>query len=298
MTRLSTTCPAKINLYLDILRRRADGYHDLRTMFLAVGLADTLTLQWQQPEPRPGDALPNLRIDGPYADASGLPEKNLVLRAALAVEAAARRVLPRDAGFHLTKNIPAGAGLGGGSSDAAAAIRLTNQALGSPLGKDALHIIAATIGSDCAFFLGPPAAEATGRGEILTPIQAPAPLTLLIAWPRFASGTREAYAALRPEHLGPRTDADAVRHWLASGAAGPPPGLHNTFEPALDPVYTALPRLRETMLRHGALTARLSGSGSAVFGLFPDETTRNAAEEALADSCDVFRCTTDPHTPG
>lgn len=276
--------PAKINLFLDILARRADGFHDLHTVFLAVDLCDELEIE----ATGAGDlAIRTMDVDGPYAEGITADRNNLVARAVdiFRVEYGD----PVSLGglrVRLTKNIPHGAGLGGGSSDAAAMITFLGRESGIEPAR--LYSTAARLGSDCAFFLGAPCAEGRGRGEILTPWPV-RDLPILIAIPSFAISTAAAYGALRAEMLGSQSDAEGLHQWL-EGKRIDTPKLCNTFEQALDLLHPELPIIRDTMAANGAMVARLSGSGSASFGIFPDEETRDAAARALTGIAHCIPC--------
>ncbi len=281
---LHVDAPAKINLFLDILRRREDGYHDLRTLFVAVDLADRLRVvaRFDRTHDRPFEVT-HLTVDGPYSGDCGPPESNLAVRAFEALAADLRM----DGGWRLevtlTKNIPVGAGLGGGSSDGAAALRLATElahSAGSPPGPHQVHAAALRLGSDVPFFLGPEmAAIGEGRGDLLRPVAISRPLPLLLLKPSFSIATGEAYRRLEPGDLGERTDPTAVEAWLAGDTNGLPT-LRNAFERPLSLPHPRLGELLEHLNLSGALAARLSGSGSALFGLFPDETARDRAAEA------------------
>lgn len=268
--------PAKVNLFLDILRRREDGFHDLHSVFLAVDLADRVELEFLGATPRgAGAPLPReITLSGPFSEGVPATEENLAARALSLFEDHLGRRLP-PARLHVEKNIPSGAGLGGGSSDAAAVLLLANQLTGSILSYDALEALAARLGSDCAFFIRRGAAEATGRGENLRPFPS-RELALLILMPSFSISTAAAYARLDPRAMGPRSDVEGLRRWMA-GEASAPPRLLNHFEEALDGMYPELLLMRGFLRDHGAFIARLSGSGSATFGIFPDIETRDAA---------------------
>lgn len=274
--------PAKVNLFLDILRRRADGYHDLHTVFLAIDLADRVELVPCGEEPRPGGAplLREVVVSGPQGKGVPAGGGNLAARALVLFEEATGRRLP-SLRLRLHKEIPSGAGLGGGSSDAAASLLLANALLGHPLEREALEGLAARLGSDCPFFLLGGAAEATGRGEALAPFPA-RDLALLLILPAFSIATPAAYARLDPRALGPRSDVEGLRRWMR-GESAVLPALHNHFEEALDPLHPELPWIRRFLLEHGALFARLSGSGSATFGVFPDAGSRDEALRHVPD---------------
>lgn len=256
--------PAKINLHLRIVSRESDGYHHLETLFQALELHDTL-------EARRADAF-SLVIDGDID--TGPDARNLVLRAAHAFAAAVPDA-PRAA-FRLTKRIPAGAGLGGGSSDAAAALRALNALAARPLGDDKLRALGASLGADVAFFLcGSPLAWATGRGERLQP-RAPLPAaSVLVVDPGFPVATRDAFAWWDARH-----DADR------RAAAAPPVAgafrdlgnmVYNDFEEVVFERHPELARIRDVLADAGARIAMLSGSGSCVYGLFDAGADLDAA---------------------
>ncbi len=266
------TSPAKVNLFLEVLGKRRDGYHDLESVFLAVDLADRLSA-----EPRPDGRITM------ETDAAWLPtdERNLVV-------AAARR-LRRECGeegtekgihFVLKKTIPAGAGLGGGSSNAAAALRLADTVWKTDLPAGALARLAADIGSDVPFFLHGGLCLCRGRGEVvepLAPFPAGVPLTLILT--PLHSDTAAAYRGLSLPAAGKARKADAFLRALAIGhVAAMTASAFNRFETT---VFAALPTLGDlhARLTRAGLAPRMSGSGSALwyFG------RAAAVERAMAD---------------
>jgi 4-diphosphocytidyl-2-C-methyl-D-erythritol kinase len=279
---LSALAPAKINLYLDILRRRDDGFHELATLFANVALSDRLVLE-RLPE---GSPEAGVSVDGPFAEGVPTDGRNLAWRAVERVCGVAG-VAARFR-LHLTKNIPHGAGLGGGSSDAAAALRLANLGLGTPLDGGMLHRLAAELGSDCAYFLEPGPAIGRGRGEQLERLPCGRePLPCLLVLPGFAVSTREAYQRLDPAKFGAVSDEAAWRRWMADPGA-PTPAPHNHFEAALDQSHPELGAIRSALRKRGAFAALLSGSGSASWGLFDSESARDAAADSLAGTYRVL----------
>ena len=258
----ATAAHAKLNLSLAITGRRPDAFHELVSLVATVGLADTL-------EFTPGPAFA-LTCDDPTVPADGT---NLVLRAA-EVYARHRPDCVRGA-FRLTKRIPHGAGLGGGSSDAAAALRLLDQASPTPLGPDELERMAAEVGSDCPYFVRGGLKVMRGRGASLAalPRSAAAALSgrrVLVIKPPFGIPTPEAYAALA--RSGRYQEAALVEANLAAWVAAPagdPGELGNDLAPAVFAKHLALPTaLRWFRDRHG-LDFRLTGSGSACFAFVP-----------------------------
>ncbi len=256
MVRLA--CPAKVNLYLKVLRRRADGYHDLVTVMQMVSLADELTVTG-------GGEGTRFSCEDP-----ALPEgrENLVYRAALGFqEETGIRVA---AHLSLRKRIPLAAGLGGGSSDAAGTLKALNLLYDCPLEGSRLHGLAARLGADVPFFLGQGPAVATGIGTELSPLALP-PYHYLLLNPGVPLSTRWVYENLDLTRLdaGPAPGAWDPEH--------PERWVHNDLGPVavkrLPELAGWLGRLRQ----EGAVTQGISGSGPTVFGLFP---TWEAAREA------------------
>jgi 4-diphosphocytidyl-2-C-methyl-D-erythritol kinase len=245
---------AKVNLALEVLGRRADGYHEIATVMQAVDLSDRLVLE-------PADGL-ELRVTAPGIPADGT---NLALRAAAALRSASGT--PRGARITLDKRIPAAAGLGGGSSDAAAVLlglnRLWN--LRWPLAR--LAEVAVTLGMDVPFFLRGGAALGTGRGERLARVPAGS-LALVLVNPRFGSSTAEAYGRVTPamytDGSRSRTVAAALRARRAARVAA---SLYNGLEGAVAPRHPEIGQMEAALLAAGALGAAMSGSGPTVFGV-------------------------------
>ncbi len=269
LDRVSVDCPAKVNLFLRVLAREDSGYHQIETFFLAVGLYDRLTAE----RGSPGVAL---RIEaGPCSDDLGPPSQNTVSRAAAAFYDAAE--LRPAVALSLAKRIPAGTGLGGGSSDAAATLVALNRLHGEPLTQRDLLRVGGGVGSDVPFFCnGAPAAFAWGRGDRLLPVRPPGPAWVAIAAPRERTSTAEAYGAVASAlslPAGPSVVPDMVLEgWRALARI-----RRNDFE---EDAFRRVPALAEAsavMKGEGAIMAGLTGSGSAVFGLFATERAASAA---------------------
>jgi 4-diphosphocytidyl-2-C-methyl-D-erythritol kinase len=257
--------PAKINLLLRVGGRRPDGYHEVASLMARVDIADTLTLA---PAAR-------TMVDCPGLDGGD----TLVTRALQAFgEAVDPGLAP--AGFHavVAKRIPAGAGLGGGSSDAAAALRAANRLCGDPLSTAQLATLAATIGSDVPFFLGPPSAIARGRGEQVTPGPALPPVAVVLAFPGRPLATRDVYEAYRPAVSEVAAAADAIPARIGS-LVELADLVANDLAPVAEQLEPACRTLRLALTARGAAAASVTGSGSAVFGLFGD---LDAAADAAA----------------
>lgn len=252
----------KINLGLRVLRKRTDGYHDLSSIFLPVPLCDELEI-----EP--------MAEEGCHFTQSGIaidcaPELNICFRAYQLL----KEHYPQLPGvrMHLVKNIPFGAGLGGGSSDAAFALKMLNQLFSLGLNQGQLCSYAASLGADCAFFIPNQPALAQGIGDQLTPLDFN-PIegfSLLLAKPSDSVSTREAYSGitLHPEAAqGPslvQLVRQPVQQWQAT--------VVNDFEQTVFPLHPAIAELKKLCLSHGALYASMSGSGATVFALFPQHS--------------------------
>jgi len=263
--------PAKINLHLDILRRRDDGFHDLATIFQAIDLEDELSVGFARGET---DELVVRDAPGLAADAS-----NLVLRAAALLRSELGATTVPPLAMELAKRIPMQAGLGGGSSNAAAALVGIDALLGLKLGDAALERLAAKLGSDCAFFVRGGTAVGGGRGEILAPVPRTRDLAVVLVVPPCAVPTREAFAMLRPEELGPRTDVAKLLAWLrGEDLAGA--RIHNTFQEPARRRWPAIDDALRVLEGSGVEFALLSGSGSACFAI----CNRGLAEELSTDA--------------
>lgn len=250
MTALREAAHAKLNLYLEILGRRDDGFHAIETVFQTIALHDMVTLAV---EPGDGIAL--------TCDDAALPgdASNLAWRAAAAYRTA--QPLPGRIVIHLEKRIPAGAGLGGGSADAAAVLRALDRHAPRPLGPTALERIAATLGSDIAFLVRGGTAHATGRGEELTWLPDLPPTALTLLMPEGAHcATPAVYRALTDAERGPRQPRGPTAF------AAPPTWLHNRLAAPACRICPAVGAL----LRHLAglgVPHLMTGSGAACFAL-------------------------------
>ena len=253
--RIALRASAKVNLALDVLGKRPDGYHEIATVMHAVDLHDRLTLE----------AAPTLSF---HADDPGLPtdEGNLVVRAArllsetAGVEAGAR--------IELRKRIPVAAGLGGGSSDAAAALWGLSRLWGVRWPRARLMELGTRIGMDVPFFLGSGPALATGRGERIEPLRVTGGYALVLVNPGVGLSTREVYervpAGWKAEATGARRVVEALR---LRGAPRLAAALTNHLESVVEPVLPAVGRMKAALMAAGALGALMSGSGPTVFGM-------------------------------
>jgi 4-diphosphocytidyl-2-C-methyl-D-erythritol kinase len=266
---------AKINLRLDILGKRADGYHELRTIFQTVSLHDELRLRASN------SSEISLTICGNDQLAREPVKKNLAYRA---VEALRRELkIRRGVELELHKTIPSGGGLGGGSSNAAAALFGYLQLIGRKLPMAVLIELAASLGADVPIFLFGGRALGAGRGDEIYPLPDIAKLALLIVAPRdIRVPTPDAFrwlnAPLRDAATLTKLAADpklwefCALSWSAQGN-----GLSNDFEKPVFKRYNRLDQIKRVLLQKGAAEASLAGSGSAVFGVFPSPTMARRA---------------------
>ena len=260
---------AKVNLSLRVLGRRKDGFHELETLFQTVDLTDSLTFEDSD----------RLAFE---CDAPGVPagEENLVVRAARLLADAAGR--PARGRIRLSKRIPAGGGMGGGSSNAASTL-LGLAALWRLRTDGALlSALAARLGSDVPFFLCGGTARGTGRGEKVAPLEDAGPPHLLLVFPPWPVPTAEVFRTLGAPPLpesAELTDRDRPRNLRGSGD-GPFPD-RNDLEGAAERLRGELAVLRNALTESGATQARLSGSGSTLFGVFPDPAAAAAAGQEI-----------------
>ena len=253
---------AKINLDLRIVATQADGYHQLRTTFQSIALHDVLTF---------------VNTRGPFAvesDDDACPLRgNIVERAAsLLWQFAGRPGVPAGVRVHIAKRIPIAAGLGGGSADAAAALRALARLWRVRLPLKPLQEIAASLGADVPFFLQGGTARGVGRGDVLSAIADRPRRWVVVATPPFGVSTKDAYRWFD-------RDASADRRSLGSGGQGRRP--LNDLQAVVNAHHPEIGQLIDELTRAGAAPAAMSGSGSAVFGLFARRSAAEAAADAL-----------------
>lgn len=269
MTVVRVEAPAKVNLRLRVLAREESGYHSLESLFCAISLADAV-------EVRPG--APGVRLEVAGGVDTGPPERNLVVRAA---ERFHRELGTRPAlDVALAKRIPSAAGLGGGSSDAAATLRALNALHGEPFGRAELLQMAIELGSDVPFFLcGSTLALGWGRGERLLALPPLPPRPVLVAHPDVSMPTGEAFRRVAERRAGRAApEAFAFGTELLEGWPGVCALAGNDFEPGALEQVPALAAAKRAMHEAGALVCLLAGSGASLFGVFPSEEERDDAE--------------------
>lgn len=281
MNSLTLTAPAKLNLTLDVLGRREDGYHEMKMVMQSVSLRDELTLTT---EPGEGIALTTnlgfLPLDG----------RNLAAAAALRLQ----EVTGADWGrltIELNKQIPVCAGLAGGSSDAAAVLRGLNQLCTLGLSPEELAKVGEKVGSDVPYCVLGGTALAQGRGEVITPLKALPECYVVLAKPGFPISTPELFAQLDTRRPRCHPDTAGVLKALEEGdLPGVARRMFNVFEEVLPSRKRArVEELKAELLRCGALGASMSGTGPTVFGLFGGEEEARRAQERLKSVCqEVF----------
>ncbi|MBF0288999.1 MAG: 4-(cytidine 5'-diphospho)-2-C-methyl-D-erythritol kinase [SAR324 cluster bacterium] len=268
--------PAKINTQLYILKKRKDGYHELYMHMVPVTLFDTITIA-----PHVGNGF-QLQMDGRDC---GEQNENLIVKAAHAF--AQSSGLEISLNFHLFKQIPVGAGLGGGSGNAAGVLQALNHYYNCPLSIEELANIAMGLGSDIPFFLNPTPSQAMGRGEQLIPLVPYPSFFLVIVKPAFSISTAQAYQNCQPASM----DVANQKMTTINEVVG---SLHNQFESTLFLEFPLLAEIKEKLVEYGAVGALVSGSGSAVFGVFVNEFSQIQASRQLEHDKlgEVFCCQT------
>ncbi len=269
--------PAKINLFLRVLRKRADGYHDIVSLMQKITLYDELIFS-----PLPTGIILN-------CPGSDLPtsEDNLVFRAAQSIFAYAN--YPAGVEIKLTKKIPLAAGLGGGSSDAATTLMALNKICSFNLKKSELIKLGAKIGADVPFFIFGNNALASGVGDKLKALQNLPKINLILIKPQFELSTKMVYENLNLRLTKGKNNYSIPRFLELSDIIRE---LHNDLESVSLEMHPELADLKKMLLRHGALGALMSGSGPTVFGIFRDgKEAKNILEvikKEVSDDCTVF----------
>lgn len=262
----------KINLGLSITEKRPDGYHNLETVFYPVALEDALEIRTSPNTDR------KFTLHQYGMEIAGNPEENLVVKAYSLLD---REFHLPPVEIHLYKHIPSGAGLGGGSSDAAFMLKSLNDYFQLGLSEERLEVYAATLGADCAFFIKNKPTYAEGIGNLFSPVELSlSGYQIMIVKPDVFVSTREAFANIhphRPEYPVKEVIRRPVAEWKDT--------LLNDFEASVFPCHPIIGEIKEKLYQQGAIYAAMSGSGSSVFGLF-------APEIALPEidwGTDVFR---------
>lgn len=268
---------AKINLGLNIVRKRPDGYHDLETLFYPIPLADALETTLL------AEGNDKYRLHQSGLEIAGEADKNLVIRAYRLLDEL-YHLPPVD--IHLLKQIPSGAGLGGGSADAAFMLKMLDKQFGLSLSEEALEEYAARLGADCAFFIKNRPTYAEGIGNLFSPVALSLKgYQLLLVKPDIFVSTREAFACIvlrRPSCPLKEVIQRPVSEWRIC--------MINDFEESVFPQFPAIRAIKEEIYRLGATYAAMSGSGSSVFGLFaPDAPLPEDVGDLFGPKAFVYR---------
>ena len=284
---------AKLNISLDVTGKRPDGYHEMIMVMQTVSLADEVCLT------RTGEE--GVRA---YTNLDYIPgdERNLAVRAA-AVFFREAGIEPEGLRIDIRKKIPVGAGLAGGSADAGAVLRALNRMYGKPLDRDGLVRAAEQVGSDVAFCTLGGTMLASGRGEILTPLAPMPPCWYGIVMPHFSVSTPELFRKLDGKKIRCHPDTQGLVKAVESGdLAGVCRRMYNVFEDVDDRRMRTVSEIKGRLMDCGAMGALMTGTGSAVFGIFDSPSSAEAAavqfrkEFRLAETCENVPCLMDPDT--
>ena len=272
---------AKINLGLNIVSKREDGYHNLETVFYPIPLYDALEIKYMD-EKFPSDTACDLKVTGNVVDCD--EQKNLVVKAYHIL--AADYQLPRIH-THLYKHIPSQAGLGGGSSDAAFMIRLLDERFRLNIGNPEMERYAAKLGADCAYFISADPEIGRGIGDVLMPADGPdgnlQGYYLCVVKPDVAVSTKEAYSAITPKKPA-KSCRDIVRQPIETWKEE----LVNDFEEPIFKMHPELAAIKLKLYDQGAAYASMSGSGSALYGIFKEEP-KGIEEQFDGMFCEVMK---------
>ena len=257
---------AKINLGLNIVEKRPDGYHNLETVFYPVPVEDALEVNILN------ESTQKFRLHQAGLEIAGEAENNLVVKAYKLLDE--RFNLP-PIDIHLFKHIPSGAGLGGGSSDAAYMLKLLNEKFNLELSDENLEEYAARLGADCAFFIRNAPTYAEGIGNIFSPISLSLKgYQIVLVKPDIFVSTRDAFAQIKPHQQEiPLKEAikQPIEEWKER--------MVNDFEESVFPQFPAIKEIKEKLYEAGAIYAAMTGSGSSVFGLFKPEDNKSVKED-------------------
>lgn len=271
---------AKINLGLNITEKRADGYHNLETVFFPIPICDALEIKTMD-ERFPSNVACDLKVTGNNVCCN--ENDNLIVKAYNMI--AADFDIPR-VHAHLYKNIPSEAGLGGGSSDAAYMIRLLDQRFRINIGNAEMEKYAARLGADCPFFITAEPSYAEGIGEILSPVNITdnnlEGYSLVVVKPQIAVSTKEAFSSITP-----RKPLMCCREIVAQPIETWKDVLCNDFEESVFGIYPQLNDIKNRIYTLGAAYAQMSGSGSSLFGIFKSDVDEQSIKNEFAD-CRTF----------
>ena len=284
MNTITEKAYAKLNISLDVSKAREDGYHDMVMVMQTVSLCDELSI-----------TLDQTGVVRAEADLRYIPrdDRNLAVKAAKLYFAKTGRE-GTGAVIRIKKRIPVGAGMAGGSSDAAAVIRALSRTFGQELKKDEMMALAEQTGSDVAFCVLGGTALAEGRGEILTPLRDMPDCTIVICKPDYSISTPELFRAIDREKLRVHPDTAGILEAIREGnLAQICSRMYNVFEDVPDRRMKIIGGIKTRLINKGAEGAVMTGTGSAVFGIFTDENTAKKACSAMAKEV-PFTCLAKP----
>ncbi|MEE8576367.1 MAG: 4-(cytidine 5'-diphospho)-2-C-methyl-D-erythritol kinase, partial [candidate division Zixibacteria bacterium] len=280
------SAPAKVNLFLQVLRRREDSYHDIFSQFQAVSLFDRLVIR------KTDNSNLQIKASGPHSAVTPTDDSNLVAKAWFLMKE--RYSLDGNLSIELEKNIPVAAGLAGGSSDAASVIEAVDRIYTLGLNRSELAGAGLEIGSDLPFFFGAGQAIISGRGEIVEDIEAVTDYWLVLVTPRLQISTARAYADLKMDLTNSKDPFSLPRCRSLDELVEMIGQFGNDFEQAQFLAYPELGEIRDWLLECGALMSRMSGSGPTMFGLF--DSPQDGIEDRLSSRGDWFISTVRPIT--
>ena len=285
MEQITRKAYAKINLGLDVMRRRPDGYHEVKMIMQTVGIYDILTFQRKER----CEGIPQITIKLEQEDVLGtaplkedIPcdESNLIYKAAALIMKTYN--IQESVEITLWKNIPVAAGMAGGSTEAAAVFHGLNEMFALSMNFETMKELGVLIGADVPYCIMGGTALSEGIGEILTPLPAPPPAHLLIAKPDIHVSTKFVYENLHADRLQFHPDIDGMMEALKAGnLVGIAQRMENVLETVTVREYPVIRQIKEEMKRNGALNALMSGSGPTVFGIYEDGETAKKAYEAV-----------------
>ncbi|KHF38060.1 4-(cytidine 5'-diphospho)-2-C-methyl-D-erythritol kinase [Halalkalibacter okhensis] len=276
--RCSVKAPAKINLSLDAIRKREDGFHEVEMIMTMVDLADRIDLTDRE------DGAIKVDVSEGFVPND---HRNLAYQAADLLKK--RYNVKKGVSIYITKRIPVAAGLAGGSSDAAATLKGLNQLWQLGLSLDELAVLGAEIGSDVSFCVYGGTALATGRGEIIQQISSPPPCWVILAKPPIGVSTAEVYKRLNVQEIEHANTKAMIQAIEQQSFAGICENLHNVLETVTLDMYPEVRNIKEQMIRFGADGVLMSGSGPTVFGLVEHESRLHRVYNGLRGFCqDVY----------
>lgn len=272
--KISVKAPAKINLSLDVLRKREDGYHEVEMIMTTVDLADRIDLVLVE------DDVITVEVSEGYVPSD---ERNLAYQAAQKLKE--KFQVKKGVNIHITKNIPVAAGLAGGSSDAAATLRGLNQLWDLGLSLEELAMIGAEIGSDVPFCVYGGTALATGRGEKIQLIDSPPPVWVILAKPPIGVSTADVYGRLNLENIVHCDTNKMIQAIEEKNVAEICANLHNVLEEVTFERHPEVKHIKDQMIKFGADGVLMSGSGPTVFGIVQKESRLHRIYNGLRGFC-------------